>query len=183
MKNFYIADIHFGHANIIRYDRRPFGSVEEMDEALISNWNSVVSCDDSVYVLGDISWHNTGRTVEILDRLTGIKHLIRGNHDKLSGTVASRFESVGDYLTLDDSGTQVVMSHYPMPFWDGQLEDSVHLYGHIHNTPQWNILLRWQEELRREQNIPVRMYNVGCMMDYMDYTPRTLDEIIEKCRL
>jgi hypothetical protein len=36
----------------------------------------------------------------------------------------------------------------------------------------------WAEEARRLQDIPMRMYNVGCMMEYMDYTPRTLDEII-----
>ena len=53
-KNFYIADLHFGHKNIIRYDNRQFASVDEMDNTLIKNWNSVVSNDDTVYILGDI---------------------------------------------------------------------------------------------------------------------------------
>lgn len=46
--NFYIADMHFGHKNIIRYDNRPFGSVEEMDKALIQLWNETVGSDDIV---------------------------------------------------------------------------------------------------------------------------------------
>jgi calcineurin-like phosphoesterase family protein len=54
-KNFYIADLHFGHWNIVRYDNRPFESIEEMDNALIRNWNNVVSDEDTVYILGDIS--------------------------------------------------------------------------------------------------------------------------------
>ena len=55
--NFYIADMHFGHKNIIRYDNRPFGSVEEMDKALIQLWNETVGSDDIVYILGDFSWY------------------------------------------------------------------------------------------------------------------------------
>ena len=56
--NYYIAHTHFGHANVIRYDVRPFESVEAMDEALIKRWNTRVSDDDTVYVLGDAFWGN-----------------------------------------------------------------------------------------------------------------------------
>lgn len=56
MAIFYIADTHFNHSNIIGFDNRPFSSVEEMNETLIHNWNSVVKHGDQVYILGDFCW-------------------------------------------------------------------------------------------------------------------------------
>lgn len=34
-KQFYISDWHYGHANVIAFDNRPFKSLLEMDEALM----------------------------------------------------------------------------------------------------------------------------------------------------
>lgn len=176
--NFYIADTHFGHFNIIRYDNRPFDSIDNMDEVMIDRWNDVVGDNDTVYILGDFSWHKEHETLSILDRLTGRKVLINGNHDKVSPQVAKRFVKVCDYLEITDNDERVIMSHYPMPFWNGQFRDSVHLYGHVHNSHQWNVCQSLRRELQQLQDIPMRMYNVGCMMEYINYTPRTLEEII-----
>lgn len=176
--NRYISDTHFGHSNIIRYDNRPFWSFKEMDEALVRNWNETVNNADTVYILGDFSWYDEKETLEILNKLSGKKVLIKGNHDRLSQAVAKCFVKICDYLEITDNGTRVVMSHYPMLFWNGQFRDSVHLYGHIHNSHQWNCCRSWQKELRQLQDLPMRMYNVGCMMPYMDYTPKSLEEII-----
>lgn len=177
-KNFYIADLHFGHFNIIRYDNRPFVTANEMDNVLIANWNRVVSDDDYVWILGDISWHNESKTINIFKQLKGHKMLVKGNHDKISNTLAKCFNRIVDYAEFNDGKEKVVMSHYPMPFWNGQFRDTIHLYGHVHNSHQWNICESWINEARALQAIPMRMYNVGCMMDWMNYTPRTLDEII-----
>ncbi len=54
MKIFFIADMHFGDDNIRKYENRPFDTVDEMNEALIRNWNGAVNADDEVYVIGDI---------------------------------------------------------------------------------------------------------------------------------
>lgn len=59
--NFYISDCHFGHKNIVAYDHRPFFSVDEMDAEMIRNWQSVVSDNDTVYILGDFCWNNATR--------------------------------------------------------------------------------------------------------------------------
>ena len=51
---YYIADMHFGHENVIRFDDRPFADTEQMDEVLIQNWNERVTADDTVYVLRSV---------------------------------------------------------------------------------------------------------------------------------
>lgn len=177
--NFYIADTHFGHANIIRYDNRPFDNVSQMDEALIDRWNETVTDDDTVYILGDFSWYKEDVTIEILDSLAGHKVLIKGNHDRISPAVAKRFDKICDYLEITDDKERVIMSHYPMPFWNGQFRNTVHLYGHVHNSHQYNFCESWRRELKQIQDIPMRMFNVGCMMEWIDYTPRTLKEITQ----
>ena len=47
-----ISDTHFGDERILRYENRPFSSVEEMDKAIIENWNQVVGEEDTVFHLG-----------------------------------------------------------------------------------------------------------------------------------
>lgn len=67
---YYTSDLHFGHKNIIQLTSRPFSSVEEMDEVLIKNWNSKVTKNDLVYILGDFTWYNSAeKNLKILERL------------------------------------------------------------------------------------------------------------------
>ena len=51
------------------------------------------------------------------------------------------------------------------------------LYGHVHNTKEWDMIEKWKQE-QQKAGIPWQMFNVGCMMNYMNYMPRTLDEIL-----
>lgn len=51
--NFYTSDLHLGHANVIKFDNRPFANIDEMDQRIITRWNERVSDDDTVYILGD----------------------------------------------------------------------------------------------------------------------------------
>ena len=178
--NYYIADTHWSHRNILRYDNRPFSSLHEHDMTLIENWNNTVTDADDVYILGDYSWNTHPETdIQLLKSLKGKKHLILGNHDKIRNKEERDcFVEVKDYKRLVDNGTVVILSHYPIAFWDGQFHDSVHLYGHVHNSHQWYMFESWMQEGRELQLLPMRAYNVGCMMDYMQYTPMTLDQII-----
>ena len=47
---YYIADMHFGHTNVLRFDNRPFSDTAQMDDTLIQNWNERVADDDTIYI-------------------------------------------------------------------------------------------------------------------------------------
>ena len=177
--NYYIADLHFGHKNIIKYDGRPFLTPDEMDQTLIKNWNNTISDNDTVFILGDISWYNSDKTAEILNGLKGHKVLIWGNHDRMSPKVAQCFDKICDYLEITDGGNKVILCHYPMPFWNGQFRGSIHLYGHVHNTYQDDLMQELINTMNKKQDISMHAFNVGCMMKHMGYKPRTLKEILE----
>jgi calcineurin-like phosphoesterase family protein len=76
------ADLHFGHANIIRYTERPFGDVEEMDAGIIDRWNATVRPDDEVWVLGDFALGRISETLPLVHELHGRVTLVPGNHDR-----------------------------------------------------------------------------------------------------
>ena len=87
---FYISDLHFGHKNILSFDNRPFFTLSEMEQVLISNWNSRVEKNDEVYILGDMFWRNEEAT-RILSELKGRKYLILGNHDRINAEMSKHF--------------------------------------------------------------------------------------------
>ena len=79
---YFTSDLHLGHENVIKLCNRPFDSIEEMDAALIRNWNRKVTNGDTVYVLGDLIYKSKKPPEEYLRQLKGKKHLIVGNHDR-----------------------------------------------------------------------------------------------------
>ena len=181
-KTFYIADLHFGHKNCLAYDNREFPSIEEHDEYLISRWNSVVGIDDDVWILGDISWHNATKTLKIFNRLNGTKHLCIGNHDSRllrNQDIRKLFIEIVDYkeIQLTDK-IGVVLSHYPIPCFNKHYYGWYHFYGHVHTSFEWNMMKQVKYEMEALYDKPCNMYNVGCMVPYMNYTPKTFEDIV-----
>jgi len=172
----FISDLHFGHKTIIRFDNRPFKTIEENDQTLIERHNAVVKPTDVTYFLGDISWHGSKETKEIFDQMNGKKILIKGNHDR--GQYEGIFDEILPYKEIVVSGGKtVVLCHYPIHFFNKHYYGAFMFYGHVHNSHEWNMT----ESLRQDiENIDVKcnMINVGCMMPYMDYTPKTFTEIV-----
>lgn len=179
-KNFYIGDWHYGHANAIRFDNRPYNNVYEMNEDLIRRWNSVVEDDDTVYVLGDMFWCNMSQAIPVLDQLKGKKVLVKGNHDRCHDSkFRNKFEKIVDYLEIEDNGRRVVLCHYPIPCFKNHYYNWYHLYGHVHSSFEWNMMESIKREMKELYGKPCEMYNCGAMMPYINFIPRTLDEIIE----
>ena len=171
---YYIADCHFGHANIIRYCARPFGSVQEMDETMLENWKRRVQSDDTVYILGDLMFF-CKKPEFYLQQLTGHKHLIVGNHDKVwmkKVRAEEYFESIQPMLELRADGRALTLCHYPMMTWDGVADGSCLIYGHIHNNTRddyWPLLSRMENAL-----------NAGVEINH--YAPVTFEELVENNR-
>lgn len=179
--NFYISDTHFCHSNIIAFDNRPFKTVDEMNGALIQNWNNAVSDQDVVYILGDFHWGKAKEWPAILSQLNGQKELIRGNHDiklPMNPEVRKFFRDVKDYKEIKDGEQNIVLCHYPLPFFKNMYYGWMHLYGHVHTTTECNMANHFFRTVESYYEFPQRAFNVGCMLPYMNYTPRTLQEII-----
>lgn len=128
---YFIADTHFGEGNIMNYENRPFESVADMNQTMITNWNALVSDEDKVYVLGDFG--ADGQEAVVLNQLKGIKYLVKGNHDTRANAYYRKagFEEVYDCPILLENFW--ILSHEPlyvntnMPY--------ANLFGHVHNSP------------------------------------------------
>ena len=177
--NFYISDTHFGHKNCLHLDNRPFKTIEEHDACLITNWNARVNPGDMVYILGDFCWGKEKEWNELLPKLNGQKTLIRGNHDLREPQIRGLFADVKDKKEIDDNGRKIVLNHEPIPCFKNHFYGWYHFYGHVHASFEWNMMEHDRYLMEQLYERPCEMYNVGAMMPYIQYTPRTFEEIIE----
>lgn len=181
---FFIGDMHLGHANAIRFDLRPFETVEEMDAELIRRWKAKVRPEDTVYVLGDMIWKSRGNDAhEILRELPGKIILIKSNHDfsflNNSKAVACfhKIKERDDICVTLKDGTKrrCILDHYFIPMYNGHRYQTIHLHAHSHVSEEARYELDFAKELN-EKGFRNEIYNVGCM--YWNYEPVTLDEIL-----
>lgn len=189
MERFFIGDMHLGHKNCIAFDNRPFLTIEEHDQTLIENWNQSVCDDDEVYILGDFSFYNAKKTENILRNLNGRKYLIIGNHDMkfLDRHVRAQFEECVPYKEIRiinsefiDGKITLVLSHYPIPCFNKHYYGAYHFYAHVHNSFEENMMQSIRRQMKDLYDKPCNMINVGVMMPWMEYTPRTFDWIINQ---
>ena len=162
----FTADTHFGHANILRFCKRPYRDAHHMTEALIENWNSVVDEDQTVFHLGDFAFKNSQtHTAVICQRLNGQIILIRGNHDKESSL--NLFDEVHDLAEVTVAKRHMVLCHYAMRVWPRSHHGSWHLHGHSHGS------------------LPGRegYMELDIGVDSWDYTPVRFDQIADAMSL
>lgn len=162
MKTYLYSDPHYGHVGMTLFkDKdgnkiRPWTDVEEMNKALVENWNSIVKDEDKVYVLGDVAFNNYLLN-KYMSQLKGTKVLIKGNHDTLKPSQYLQwFKDIRAYHILD----KILLSHIPvhpqqLTRWKGNV------HGHLHN----NVL-----------DDP-RYYNVS--VERINYTPISFEVIRE----
>lgn len=174
---FFTSDTHFGHSNIIKYCARPFNNTDEMDEALINNWNAKVPKDGIVYHLGDFAWGSINYWKKIREQLNGEIILIYGNHDEKylnNKFMYKLFKEVTPQKKIWINKIPIYMNHYPFLCFGGSykgLGATWQLFGHVHSNP------RSEEGLdhKRLVNCFPTQYDVG--VDNNNFTPISFDEL------
>lgn len=178
---FLTSDLHFNHDREFVWKVRGFNSVQEMNESIVKNWNSVVGPDDDVYVLGDLCLGGgTPSTLlankKLIESLNGKLHIIRGNHDTNPRVIMySQCANVVDEVKWADMlhyrKYHFYLSHFPT--LTGNLEkESLHqctcnLFGHTHQTTNFHLDMPY-------------LYHVG--MDSHNCYPMALDNIIDEMK-
>ena len=177
-----ISDTHFDHEQMMYFrdwagnlTRPGFKTVEEMNEYMIENWNSVVGKKDQVWHLGDVVFGNN--QVKWMEtnwkRLNGQKHLVLGNHDNIEMLCGYQwFKSVNIWKHFKDQN--ILCTHVPLHQGslkrpinaDGKTsaenliwQDAVNVHGHIHSNPS-----------------PEGPY-VNVSVEQINYTPINIEEV------
>lgn len=162
MERWFTADMHFWHPVMLTFKDcpRPYPNVEEMNEDLIRRWNEVVKFKDLVYVLGDFGVKMpAGGGEKIFRRLNGDKFLVLGNHDHRNPSIAKMpWKWVGDRKTLSLDGVHIALDHFPLQAWDGSMNGSWHLYGHVHGG-----LPEHETCLKMDVGVDARIYGESIM--------------------
>lgn len=162
---FITADNHFWHFNIIKYTNRPFKSVEEMNETMISNWNKVVKEKDIVLHLGDFALCCDNQMLsDLINQLNGIIWLVPGNHDHPSRL--SRFGiKIMSSIEKEEARFYIknlICSHRPL--YDYEIPFGfVNCHGHIHNKSSYGM-------------------HINISVDVCNFSPVSLEEIIKKAK-
>lgn len=135
-KTFFMADTHFGHEDIIHFERRPFADGAEMNQVLIANWNRVVGTDDRVFLLGDFALGEQELITKWVRSLNGYKILLLGNHDReypCSWWQQTGFAEVISYPIIYEQW--FMLSHEPL--YINRNMPYVNIFGHVHANPTY----------------------------------------------
>lgn len=163
MSHFWTADQHFGWRNIRIKCNRPWGSLEDMDAALINAWNKRVGPKDTVHHLGDFARRNFA---EYRARLNGRIILYIGNHDyDHEKKLRACMEEVHHVKFIKYGGREIWLSHYAHRVWPKQHYGAWHLFGHSHGKLNNQI---WPGSM-----------DVG-VDTHPDFAPYSWDEIVAK---
>lgn len=181
-KLFFTSDTHFFHSNIIKYCNRPFENVYQMNEKIKENWNRIVSKDDDIFHLGDVSLTAIPKVLnDLLHDLNGTKYLVIGNHEKDAlgkEYIRGHWKGIYDIAEIfieDEEITykqqHIVMCHYPMLTWNASHRGSWNLFGHVHGG------------LSNKGTIQHKPSQLDVGVDCHDFTPISYEQVKEKITL
>lgn len=175
-----VADLHESHTNILKYCARPFTTIQEMNEAIVKNWNACVkNPEDIVFLLGDISLPDRKlypteadqirATVEFIKSLNGRIIAVFGSHDKHAFACKHLFTYCHYKNTIAEwwiDGRCIVMSHVPLLSWEKRAHGSLCAFGHVHTSPMHPV------------PCSIGSYDVG--VDGNNFTPVPFADFVKK---
>lgn len=171
----FTSDEHFGHANVIRFCKRPFKNVNEMRDELIRRHNEKVKPGDLVYHLGDMFWKSLSEQecLDIMSQLNGNHYYIWGNHDECiqnSPKLRGKFIWLKDIARVKrtDISPRIVLCHYAMLVWEGSHRGDWQLFGHSHGELSKGV---------PDAAVSKRLAQLDVGVDVWDYAPVSLSEL------
>ena len=176
-KTWFTSDNHHRHTNILKYSNRPFTDMDDMERALIENWNRVVKPDDTVFNLGDFAFCKFNKIEEILRQLNGEHHFILGNHDqeifknKQYLLDEGLVKSISSYREIYVGNQFINLFHYGCRVWNKSHHGAWLLYGHSHGTlpPQGkSVDVGMDADFILNGERPYRPYSFYEVKDFMD---------------
>lgn len=152
---YFMSDLHYGHQNILSIDKRPYQTIEEMNEYIRRELSTKLRKTDVLFDLGDLFWKsvNIKEAREVLDSIPcNSKFKVVGNHDPYkhylteeigqTNNLCDRFKLVADlfdiHVKYEGVEYLVSLSHYPILDWNHMYQGGIHIYGHTHgHTDSW----------------------------------------------
>lgn len=170
---FFTADTHFSDRNAFLMSQRPFASLEEMNEALIDNWNSVVPEDGVVFHLGDFGCGGKAGWEKTAGALHGRIYLILGNHDytHIRASYSKYFEEVLPQKYVRIGGQPIYLNHYPFLCYEYEHLNTWQLFGHVHSGNGHGTGM----DIPRLGMLMPRQYDVG--VDNNNFTPVSFEQV------
>lgn len=174
---FFIADLHFGHKNIIGYSRPQFDSLDDMHDTIIKNWNSVVKPKDVVYVLGDVAFGKDN--LKYMQYLNGRKHLVMGNHDVYA---IEEYTPYFDHIWGCNNYKGCILTHIPIiesQFYRWKLN----IHGHVHVKNEEEIKIEGQVVQDGDITLSNNPKYFNVCAEHINMTPIRWEEIKEITKL
>lgn len=175
---YFTSDLHFGHNKPFLYEPRGYKNIEEHDQNIINNWNSLIKPEDEVYILGDLMLGNNNYGIECVRQLNGTLHLVYGNHDTDARKLLyqeNNLHCLGYASVLKFDKYSFYLSHYPTLVGnfdeEGANKKKFCLCGHSHTQDKFlhfSLGKAYHVELDAHNNYPVSIFDV--IQDIKDFS-------------
>lgn len=143
-KLWFMSDLHYNHENVIKFNRRPFENVKEMNWHIEQELITKVGPGDILFDMGDLFWKTDETTMKNVISLASPKewYKILGNHDNYNvyrkSYIGTLFTLLSDILEInvDHEGRnyRLTLCHYPMISWNGKARGTLMIHGHCHGN-------------------------------------------------